>query len=206
MESTQMAAAILGWGDLAKIVLASGVVAALIGWLKDWVFKSRDQRKEAKFAAIEVVGKLDQYARESSRNVRRYREMSAQLDVHAHYQNWPSCTYPELEVGRDSLKSIDTDLASEVAWFATTKEHADEYLFYIYDQSVDPMEGPDSRATVIGFMGYEAYVLACKLRKRYHLMAYATRWELAGDFEDLHSDWKKVKKEMADRLSYQSAT
>lgn len=89
MESTQMAAAILGWGDIAKIVLASGVVAALIGWLKDWIFKSRDQRKEAKFAAIEVVGKLDHYARESSRNVRRYREMSAQLDVHVHYQNWP---------------------------------------------------------------------------------------------------------------------
>jgi hypothetical protein len=55
-------------------------------------------------------------------------------------------------------------------------------------------------------MGYEAYLLACKLRKHYDLMAYATRWELAGDFEDLHSDWKKVKKEMADRLSYKRAT
>jgi hypothetical protein len=187
MESTQMAAAVLGWGDIAKIVLASGVVAALIGWLKDWVFKSRDQRKEAKFAAIEVVGALDRYARESSRNVRRYREMCAQLDVHANHQSWPSCTYPELEVIRDSLKSINTDLASEVAWFATTKDHADEYLFYIYDQSVDPLEGAESRATVIGFMGYEAYELACKLRKHYRLMDYATRWELAGNFEDLHN-------------------
>jgi hypothetical protein len=204
MESTQIAAAVLGWGDIVKIVLASGVVAALIGWLKDWVFKSRDQRKEAKFAAIEVVGKLDQYARQSSRSVKQYREISAQLDVHAHYQSWPSCNYPDLDVSRDALKSIDTDLASEVAWFATTQAHADEYLYYVYDQSVDPTEGPNSKATVVGFMGYEAYELACKLRKHYGLMAYATRWELAGDFEDLQNDWKKVKKEIADRLSSQN--
>ncbi|MFL1502125.1 hypothetical protein ACI77N_13145 [Pseudomonas sp. S191] len=206
MEAAQLTATALGWGDILKIVLASGVVAAAIGWLKDWVFKSRDQRKEAKFAAIEIVGKLDQYARQSSRSVYHYRDITAQLDPHVHFQNWPSCTYPDLEVSRDALKSIDTDLASEVAWFATTQAHADEYLYYIYDQSADPFEDPDARASVVGFMGYEAYELACKLREHYGLMAYATRWELAGDFQDLHRDWKKIKKDIADRLRNQQAS
>ncbi|MFG0500801.1 hypothetical protein H0H12_12955 [Pseudomonas putida] len=201
MEPGQVITSSLGWGDIAKIVLASGVVAALIGWVKDWIFRSGDSSKAATFAAIDIVGKLDMYAHQSSRNVSFYREHTAQMCSLRDYQNWPSCSYPELEVSQDVLKLIDTELACEVAWFATTQANANEYLYYVYSDSYDPTEGSDAKAELVGFMGYEAYLLAGKLRDRYGLLRYAHRWELAGDFQDLQSDWGKVKKDVAARLS-----
>jgi hypothetical protein len=205
MEADQVVAAALGWGDIAKIVLASGVVAALIGWLKDWIFRTRDTRKAAKFAAIGIVGKLDEYTHQSSRRVSSYREQTAQMDPHAHHQSWPSCTYPDLDISQDLLKLIDTEIACEVAWFATTQAHANEYLYYIYESSVDPTEGGNAQAELVGFMGYEAYELATKLRDRYGLLRYAHRWELAGEFQDLQKDWIKVRNDIATRLSYRNS-
>ncbi|WP_038995160.1 hypothetical protein [Pseudomonas putida] len=202
METTQVVTAALGLGDIAKIVLASGVVAAFIGFFKDWWFRRGDHRKAAKFAAIEIVGKLDQYAHQSSMRVSEYRELAAQLNPAAHYQNWPLCTYPSLEMSQDTLKCVDSDLACEVAWFATTQAHANEYVYYTCECTGDPTEAADAKAELVGFMGYEAFELASKLRKRYGLLAYAHRWELAGSFEDLYSDWVKVKNDIATRISY----
>ena len=204
MDPSQTVIAALGWGDIAKIVLASGVVAAIIGVFKDWWFRRGDDRKAAKFAAIEVVGKLDQYAHQSSMRISTYRETAAQLDPATHYQNWPSCTIPDIDISFDALRFLDTELACEIAWFATTQAHANEYGYYIYECSGDPTESSGAKAELVGFMGYEAFELAGKLRKRYGLLTYAHRWELAGKFEDLHRDWVKVKNDIATRLSYRS--
>lgn len=201
MAADQIIATALGWGDIAKIVLASGVVAALIGWIKDWFFRSTDTSKAAKFAAIGVVGKLDEYAHRSSQRISSYREETAQLQPHVHYLNWPTCSYPELSVDQELLKLIDTELACEVAWFATTQAHASEYVYYIYEHSADPTEGRDAQAELVGFMGYEAYELATKIRNRYGLLKYAHRWDLAGEFNDLQRDWKKVKNDLSIRLA-----
>jgi len=184
----------LGWGDIAKIVLASGVVAALIGWLKDWLFKIRDRRLDARFAAVELIAVLDLYALQSRRNVRDYHEYAASLDPHTDYQNWPSCAYPDLDISRDALKYLDSKHASALVSIATEKALANQHLHAIHDASFDPTEVYGHEAEIVGYFGYEVYLLANELRKEYKLPPFGQRWGVTDEFPDLLLSWQKTKK------------
>jgi hypothetical protein len=199
MESVQVGATVLGWGDILKIVLASGVVASAIGWFKDWLFKRRDRVRDAKFAAIGVIARLDLYVIQSRQNVRDYHEVTGPMDPHTHYQNWPRCSYPDLEVTEDTLKHLDAEHASDLAWLATEKALASEHLYWIYESSFDPTEVHNHKAEVVGYFGYEAHLLACKLRKSFDLPSFGHRWGVDEDFHDLHQAWKETKKEVIKR-------
>ncbi|RMR62232.1 hypothetical protein ALP84_200109 [Pseudomonas cichorii] len=189
----------LGWGDIAKIVLASGVVAALIGWLKDWLFKIRDRRLDAKFAAIELIAVLDLYTLQSRRNVRDYHEYAASLDPHTDYQNWPSCAHPDLDISRDALKHLDSKHASALVSIATEKALANQHLHAIHDASFDPTEVYAHEADVVGYFGYEVYLLANKLRRRYKLPPFGDRWGVSDEFPDLLHSWIETKNEVRTR-------
>ncbi|WMJ01990.1 hypothetical protein [Pseudomonas chlororaphis] len=179
--------------------MASGVVAALIGWLKDWLLKSRDQARNANFAAIGVIAKLDLYALHSRSNVWGYHEETAGLDPQAHYQNWPSCSYPELTIADDELRHLDVEHASDLAWLTTEKALASQHLRVIYEASFDPTEVHRHQAEVVGYFGYEAYLLASKLRKKYGLSSFGQRWGVDDDFSDLERAWLRTKSEVAKR-------
>ncbi|WP_256831706.1 hypothetical protein [Pseudomonas sp. Pse1] len=199
MEPVQVTATVLGWGDILKIVLASGVVASVIGWLKDWLFKSRDRARDAKFVAIGVIAKLDLYALQSRFNRRDYYEYSAGLDPHTHYQNWPNCPYPELDITNDELKHLDAEYASDLAWLTTEKALANEHLYAIHDASFDPTEVHAHQAEVVGYFGYESYLLACKLRGKHGLPSFGQRWGVSDEFPDLLLAWEETKKEVIKR-------
>ncbi|WP_152597684.1 hypothetical protein [Pseudomonas lutea] len=201
----QVVAASLGWGDIAKIVLASGVVAALIGIAKDSFFRYRDRLKDAEFSAIEVIAKLDLYALNSRRNIREYYELSSPLNPHNDYQNWPGCNYPDLDISNDVLKKLSAEHASDVAWLSTEKALAGEYLHAVYDESYDPTKVHDHKAEVVGFFGYEAFLLAEKLRTKYRLKSFGQRWGVSDGFPDLQSYWNETKKEIAKRSSSQNS-
>ena len=199
MEPTETANTVLAWSDIFKIVLASGVVASLIGWLKDWLLKNRERVRDAKFSAIGVIAKLDLYALQSRRNVRDYYELVAQLEPERDYQNWPSCEYPELEISREELKSLDPHEASALVWLTTDKALAGQHLYEIHDDAWDPTEVYGHQAQVVGYFGYEAYLLAEKLRKKFNLPPCGQRWGTSDDFTDLHHAWNETKNEVRKR-------
>lgn len=199
MESAQVVASALGWADILKIVLASSGVAAVIGWFKDLHLKKKDRALEAKFAAIGVIARLDLYAIQSRQNVREYSEVTAGMDPHTHYQNWPRCTYPELDFTDDTLKQLDTEHASDLAWLTTEKALASEHLYAIHESAYDPTEVHEHKAEIVGYFGYEAYLLARKLRQSYDLQPFGHRWGIEDDFPDLHRAWIETKKEVAKR-------
>ncbi|KTC11324.1 hypothetical protein AO391_26500 [Pseudomonas marginalis ICMP 9505] len=199
MEVIQAATAVLGWGDIVKIVLASGVVAALIGVAKDWFFKSRERKQEAIFSAIGLVAKLDLYVIQSRRNVWDYSEAAAPLEPERDYQDWPTCAYPDLDISELALKHLNREHASDFAWIATDKALASQHLNAIYDASWDPTEVHAHKAEVVGYFGYEAYLLASKLRKEYGLPPFGQRWGVDDDFSDLAHAWQETKKEVAKR-------
>lgn len=205
MEPGQ-AAAVLGWGEIIKIVLASGVVAAVVGVLKEIFFKSRDRQADAKYAAIRVVAKLDLYVLQSRSNVSNYYECSGGLDPHEHYQNWPDCPYPELDISTDELKLFSTEHASALAWIATEKAIARQHLIAINEAAWDPTEVYGHQADVVGYFGYEAYLLAGKLRRRHGLPSFGERWGVHDDFSDLLRAWNDTKKEVAKRREPAAAT
>ncbi|MDC7818314.1 hypothetical protein [Pseudomonas sp. BLCC-B112] len=199
MESVEVATAVLGWGDILKIVLASGVVATVIGWFKDWLFKSRERARDAKFAAIGVIAKLDLYVIQSRQSVRDYNEVTAGLDPQTHYQDWPRCVYPDLDIAEDELKQLGAEYSSDLAWLATEKALASEHLYSIYDASWDPTEVHAHKAEVVGYFGYEVYLLASKLRAAFGLPPFGLRWGIEDDFQDLLRSWEETKKEVAKR-------
>lgn len=197
MEVVQATNAVLGWGEIVKIVLASGVVAAFIGWAKDLLFKSRERKQEAVFAAIGLVAKLDLYVLQSRRNVWDYKDFTAQLTPERDYQDWPACSYPDLDIPDSTLKQLSRQHASDFAWIATDKALASQHLSAIHDAAWDPTEVHAHKADVVGYFGYEAYLLAGKLRKDYDLPPFGQRWGVDDDFSDLELSWKKTKKEIA---------
>lgn len=194
-----MATTVLGWGDILKIVLASGVVAAVIGWLKDWHFKKRDRAREAKFAAIGVISKLDLYSIQSRQNVRDYYDVTAGMNPHEHYRDWPTCSYPELVVDEDTLRQLDAEHASDLLSFAAEKALVRDHLYAIHEASFDPTEVDGHRAVIVGYFGYEAYLLASKLRESFGLPLFGRLWGIEDDFPDLLHYWQETKKEVAKR-------
>ncbi|PLP87628.1 hypothetical protein CYD26_21115 [Pseudomonas sp. FFUP_PS_473] len=191
------AATVLGWGEILKIVLASGVVAALIGILKDVFLKRRERKQDALFAAIGLVAKLDLYALQSRARLWDYDERTAELNPHQHDQNWPTCTYPDLEISDDALKHLSLEHASDLAWISTEKAIAGQYLSIVDEVSFDPTEVHARKAEVVGYFGYEAFLLARKLRTAYGLPSFGQRWGVHEDFPDLLRAWKKTKNEVA---------
>lgn len=201
MEVVQATTAVLGWGELVKIVLASGVVASLIGVAKDWFFKSRERKHEAVFAAIGLIAKLDLYVLQTRRNVWDYKDLVSQLTPERDYQSWPTCSYPDLDVSESALKQLSREQASDFARIATDKALASQHLSAIYDAALDPTEVDMHKAEMVGYFGYEAYLLAEKLRRDYDLPPFGQRWGVEDDFSDLERAWKKTKKEVARRAS-----
>lgn len=197
MEPVQVTASALSGIDIAKIVLASGVVAAVIGWIKDYLFKSRDRARDAKFNAISVIAKLDLYSLQSRQKIRDYHELTAQLVPERDYQNWPRCTYPELEITTDELRLLDSKNASVLTWLNTEKMLASEYLYGVYESSFDPTDVHSHKADIVGYFGYEAFLLAESLRKKHRLPAFGQRWGVDDDFSDLWSSWEDTKKAVA---------
>lgn len=195
METPQVAETVLGWIDITKIVLASGVVAAFIGWLKDGVFKALERRKTAKYSAIGVVAKLDLYVLQTRVNVRAYWDHVQQLDPHTDYMNWPSCPYPELNVSDIEIHSLDAEHASRLAWVATEKAFANQHLHEVDEQALAPFDVYNEEAEVIGYFGYEAYLLAQALRDTYSLPPLGSRWEADDRFEDLKQSWAHTRTE-----------
>src|SRR5690606_30895409 len=133
------------------------------GWIKDWLFKRRDRARDAKFAAIGVIAKLDLYVIQSRQSVRDYDEVTAGMDPQVDYQNWPRCTYPDLVIPEEALKQLDAEHASDLASLATEKALASEHLYSIHDASWDPTEVHSHKAEIVGYFGYEAYLIASKL-------------------------------------------
>lgn len=193
MESVQVATTVLGWGDILKIVLASGVVAAAIGWLKDLVFKQRDRARDAKFSAIGVIAKLDLYALQSRANVRNYFDHIASLEPQRDYLNWPSCSYPETGITNEELKSLSYQHASDLAWIATEKALASHHLYAVNEDAHTPIDVYTHEADVVGYFGYEAFILARKLREKYSLPSFGKRWGASDEFADLLHSWMKTK-------------
>lgn len=199
MEAAQATTTVLGWGEILKIVLASGVVAALIGVGKDWFFKSLERKHEAKFAAIGLLAKLDLYVIQSRRNLWAYREAVSQLVPERDYQEWPSCRYPEMEISDEALRRLSPEHASDLAWIATDKALATEHLSAVHESSFDPTVAYDHEARVVGYFGYEAYLLSNRLREKYDLPPFGLRWGVDDDFEDLRKAWTRTKKEVVKR-------
>lgn len=199
MEVVQATTAVLGWGEIVKIVLASGVVAALISAAKDWIFRSRERKQEARFAAIGLVAKLDLYVLHSRRNLWSYRDAVGPLIPERDYQDWPVCSYPDMDISDSSLKHLSTEHASDLAWIATEKALASQHLSDIEDSSFTPIDVNAHKAEVVGYFGYEAYLLAKKLREEFALPPFGLRWGVDDDFSDLEVAWKRTKKEVAKR-------
>lgn len=193
MDPVQVGTTVLGWEDILKIVLASGVVAAAIGWIKDWIFKQRDRSRDAKFSAIGVIAKLDLYALQSRTNVRNYFEHVASLDPHRDYLNWPSCSYPETGITNEELKCLSYEYASDLAWIATEKALASHHLYAVHEAARTPIDVYRHEANVVGYFGYEAYILAGKLRKKYSLPSFGKRWGTNDEFVDLLHSWMETK-------------
>ncbi|WP_342309754.1 hypothetical protein WLF14_14175 [Pseudomonas fluorescens] len=199
MEVVQATTAVLGWGDIVKIVLASGVVAALIGVAKDWFFRSREQKQEARFAAVGLVAKLDLYVLHSRRNLWLYRDAADQLIPERDYQQWPVCAYPDMDISDESLKHIGTEHASSLAWISTEKALASQHLSAVEESSFNPIDVHGHKAEIVGYFGYEAYLLAKKLREEFTLPPFGQRWGVDDNFSDLELAWHRTKRAVAKR-------
>ncbi len=186
----------LGTLDLLKIVLASGVVAAAVGWAKDVYFTRKQNALDARFAAIEIVAKLELFALRAQRNVENYWELVRQLEPQCDYHRWPHCSYPELDIEKQLLKLMDLETSSSIAWLETEKALAAQHLYHIHEDSIDPTDSSDHGAYVVAYFGHEALLMAQKLRKKHGLSSFGQRWRVTEEIPVLKRGWDETIKQI----------
>ena len=115
------------------------------------------------------------------------------MEPHADYLNWPSCSYPETGITNEELRHLNSEHASDVAWIATEKALASHHLYAVNEAAHTPIDVYTHEADVVGYFGYEAYLLAGKLREKYSLPSFGKRWGTSDEFPDLLHSWMKTK-------------
>jgi hypothetical protein len=177
----------IGWWDIAKIVLASGALAAGLQWLKESRKDAKKFKAEATLNAIGLVGILDRYVGRCYREVKKYDgEVQYYVD-----SDW--CVTPELDIGDAKLDYFSASVLARLAWLKTERtlafDHAADTLDFMHDA-----EGyQDHCISITGYCGYEIALVAQTVRKEHGLPELSSEWNMKGKVSELKIYWSRAK-------------
>ena len=179
-----------GW-DIAKIVLASGVVSALVSqglqWLKESRKDAKKLRAEATLNAIGLVGILDRYIGECHRRVKEYDgDVSLYLE-----SNW--CSPPDLDIADAKLEFFSVEVLAKLAWLKTERGLAFDRAVFALEREAHPEGYQDHCISITGYSGYEIATVAALIRKEHRLPELSSGWTLRERIAELKPYWARAK-------------
>ncbi|HCF9476694.1 hypothetical protein [Pseudomonas aeruginosa] len=187
--------AALSWWELGKIVLASGVVSAVISHAIQHARDSRKVSSEKRFGAVRVVGLLDRYMMQSATNVSEHNSRYSELRNLSGI-SIPACVFPELEVSVDDIKSLDVEHAAKLAWLSNEITLAKGYADTVWEITSDSDDAHSYRANFVGMLGYEAYLLASEIRRAQRIPPLAEYWRIQKKVKWLKEIWKEARDDL----------
>jgi hypothetical protein len=176
-ESIQAA---IGVADIAKIILGSGVVAAVLGggfqWIKEIFVKRSELRHEAEIDAIHLISKLDSLAVACANNYWSYHFIADQLrDTHNEHKT-PGCSKPSLDLDGVSLDKIKRSIACRIAWLENDVSLGGDIIQSRWEHYLDSDDASDHFANLVGFFGHQALEISKALKKEYGLTYTGENW------------------------------
>lgn len=201
-----MAESTIGWLDITKIVLASGLVSALVVQAIQWFRESRKEKvksqQEVKAQAIKLVAVMEGYFLQCYQEVQHHERLSSEYQ---YYENKDWCRVPELDTGAVRLEVLPADIQSKIAWIGT-----ESFLFHMsaseeLEGNFDPEDYAYHRISIVGYFGYAAAELAGELRAKYQLPALMSGWSLEPRIKWMKQYWVRSKKDLQKELTSRTA-
>ncbi|WP_122432107.1 hypothetical protein [Pseudomonas viridiflava] len=180
--------------DVVKIAAGSGVVAAMINqgvqWLKD---RSR-QKGEAQYCAITIIAKLEQFAIACSRSAEYHGRV---INESPYFDDFSKlCNLPELTWSEDRLDVLQSPVGARLVWLSTEIQLAHGKASDNFENEVDHEGYAMDRVSIVGYFGYEALLLAERLRREYSLPALISNWGLDQNKTELERLWERAKERL----------
>lgn len=187
--------------DIVKIALGSGTTAALVGgglqWFRDLHGKKRDEYRNAKIDAVQLIAKLDLLAMSCARVYWSFNDEMDDYKARAWGSNqYPSCKRPQSEIAPLELARIDQEIAARIAWLDNEFRLGSEMIRMKLDQSALPPDIEDALADLVGHYGFQAIKIAESLRKKYSISSDELVLQMRGRVVNtaLESASNKVRK------------
>ena len=170
----------LGWSDIIKIVLASGVVATIISsgitWVKEKAQRDGQRKLDAEFDAIHLISKLDALAVRCANNFWEYHKLWNEARGTIHERDVAGCTKPDIAIDAASLSKIDRSLACRIAWLENDISLGADEIRSRWEAYMDTDDANEHYANLVGYFGYEALMISKLLRAKYSLTHEGPRW------------------------------
>lgn len=187
--------------DLIKIALTSGVVAAVVSgiaqWLREAGHRTWVRSRAAESEAIFIAAKLDAIALDCARNIFDFDEqLHDYIDTHGAAPS-PSCTMPSHSFSGIPIANIDRGLAAKIAWLENEVRSGQQIISIRYALYLDPPEAFEQHRNLVGYLGYEAMVIARQLREKYKLRPSVAKWGVSASEETFNKCKQEAEKFLA---------
>ena len=181
----------LGWLDVGKIVLASGVVSAFVSQGLQWLKESRKDAKkfkaEASLNAIGLVGVLDRYVAQCHSKVQQYDQDPS------YYLESKWCYPPDLDLSQVKLEFFSAEVLAKLAWLKTERFLALDQASGAMDRGADLEGYQDHCVSITGYSGYEIAMVAKLIRQQHKLPELSSGWSLENKIVSLRPFWQRAK-------------
>jgi hypothetical protein len=183
--------AVIGWVDLVKIVLASGVVSAVVANIIQWWRESRKDAKkiatEATLNAIALVGVLDRYVAHCYSEIRKHDQAGYKTGS----LGW--CDTPELQLDGIKLDHFKPAVLAKLVWLKTERGLAFNAAHSALEKDQCPDDYNEDLMSIYGYSGFELSVVSQMLRRQYKLPQLLSEPVLERKAEYLKRYWDRAK-------------
>jgi len=182
----------IGWWDISKIVLASGLLSALVSqglqWLKESRREVRKYKAEATLNAIGLVGILDRYVSRCHQKIKKYD------GAPTYYSSSEWCYPPDLDLADAKLEYFNGKVLSKLAWLKTERALALDIASDVLERQSDPESYQDHCVNITGYSGYEIALVSRLIRKEHKLPELSSCQAMTDKVEGLRIYWERAKK------------
>lgn len=190
--------AVLSLAELVKIGLSGGLVVGVTTFLlnltKDYFAGRAKKADEASFDALFIIARLDALVVECANSVWDYNSRVVQLRGTEHEDKIGSCKRPDTPLEDLKLDKIDRALAARLIWLENEIIRGGRVIMARWEAYLDSDEANEQNTSLVGYYGWEAWLISEALREKYSLRYTGPGWGMDAVKDLLAEEHAKAKK------------
>ncbi|WP_416638416.1 hypothetical protein [Pseudomonas sp. OHS18] len=184
--------------ELIKIGLSGGLVVGITTFLlnltKDYFAGRAKKADEASFDALFIIARLDALVVECANSIWDYNNQVAQLMGTEHEDKIGSCSRPDTPLEDLKLDKVDRALAARLIWLENEIIRGGRVILARWELYLDSDEANEQNTSLVGYYGWEAWLISEALRDKYSLRYTGPGWGMKAVKDTLAEEHTKAKK------------
>lgn len=189
---------ILSLAELIKIGLSGGLVVGLttffLNLIKDYLAGRAKKANEASFDALFIIARLDALVVECANSIWDYSNLLSQVRGTEHEREIGSCNRPDIQLEDLKLDKIDRALAARLIWLENEIIRGGRVIMARWELYLDSDEANEQNTSLVGYYGWEAWLISEALREKYSLKYAGPDWGMDAVKGVLAEEHAKAKK------------